>query len=312
MTGEFGRKLGKSASALAFGVMQFGGKADAGASRALFDQARAAGITIFDAAYIYTDGRAEALLGEFAEPERDGLILISKCGYEPGMTGAQMREQARASLERLRTARVDVLYLHRYPGDDLLDEALATMAELHAEGAFSLLGVSNFAAWQTMKAQARAAALGAPRIEVLQPMYNLVKRQAEVEILPMAIAEGLSVLSYSPLGGGLLTGKYGQGAAGRLTEDHRYEKRYAPGWMHEAAAELARIAAELDVPAPALAVAWAAHHPGISAPIISASRPEQLAASLAATEIEMTPQLYARLSALAPAPAPATDRLEEA
>ncbi|WP_112321649.1 aldo/keto reductase [Oceanibium sediminis] len=310
-TQDLAKKLGKSVSPLAFGVMQFGGKADETAAHKMYDMAREAGITLFDAAWLYTEGRAERMLGEFAAPERDDLVLISKCGYAPGLSGAELKQQVHESLERLGTDHLDILYLHRYPGDDRLDEALSAMAELHREGAFRLLGVSNFAAWQVMKAQARAAALGAPRIEVIQPMYNLVKRQAEVEILPMAISEGLTVHSYSPLGGGLLTGKYSAGGAGRLTENDHYQARYGPVWMHAAATALNALAIERGLGAPALAIAWAAAHPAVSAPIISASHPDQMEASLAALEMDMTPALYAELSALTPAPPPATDRLEE-
>ena len=312
MPQDLSATLGKVTSPLAFGVMQFGGKADAAASRAMYDQAREAGITLFDAAYIYTDGAAETLLGEFAAAERDALTLISKCGYKPGMRRAELEAQVAESLKRLRVEQVDVLYLHRYPGDDLLRESLECLRELHRAGAVAVLGASNFATWQVMKAQALAAEIGAPRSEILQPMYNLVNRQAEVEVLPMALAEGLAVHSYSPLGGGLLTGKYAQGGTGRLSEDARYAKRYHLDWMHSAAREHGTIAAALGHPPEALAVAWAAAHPGISAPIISASRPEQMAASLAAAQVEMTPDLHARLAALTPTPAPATDRLEEA
>jgi aryl-alcohol dehydrogenase-like predicted oxidoreductase len=312
MSQDLGPKLGKTVSPYCFGVMQFGGKADEAASRRLFDRCREAGITMFDAAYVYTNGRAEALLGEFAEAERDDLILISKCLYQPGQRGPELEAQAAESLKRLRTDHVDVLYLHRWPGDDLLDETLLAMKTLHENGAFTLLGASNFAAWQVMKAQWRAAELGAPRIEILQPMYNLVKRQAEVEILPMAISEGLTTHTYSPLGGGLLTGKYAAGGGGRLTEDEMYQTRYGPAWMHAAAMALAGIAAERHIPAPALAVAWVAAHPGVSAPIISASAPDQLEASLAGLEVDMTDALYHELAALVPAPPPATDRLEEA
>ena len=159
MSADLGPKLGKPVSPLAFGVMQFGGKADAAASRAMFDQAREAGITLFDAAYVYTDGAAETLLGEFAEGDPE-LTLISKCAYAEGMSGDEIRAQARESLKRLRRDRIDILYLHRYPGDDHLDETLEAMRDLYAEGVFNLMGVSNFAAWQVMKAQARAAAPG--------------------------------------------------------------------------------------------------------------------------------------------------------
>lgn len=312
MTADLSKKLDKTISSLAFGVMQFGGKADAPASRRMYDMARDAGITLFDAAFVYTDGGAETLLGEFAAGERDDVVLISKCGYKPGMRRAELETQVRTSLRRLRVDHADILYLHRYPGDDLLRDSLECMRDLHAAGAFTLLGVSNFAAWQVMKAQALAAEIGAPRIDILQPMYNLVKRQAEVEMLPMALTEGFAVHSYSPLGGGLLTGKYATGGTGRLSEDQRYADRYQPGWMHATAGKLVALARETGLQPEALAVAWAAAHPGVSAPIISASRPEQMAAPLAAAAVEMTTELYDRIAALSPTPAPATDRLEEA
>ncbi len=305
------RLTNKKASPLAFGVMQFGGKADARTSAAMYASARQAGITIFDAAYIYTGGAAETLLGEFTEGEREDLILISKCAYQPGMRGTELKEQATTSLKRLRTDYVDVLYLHRYPGDALLEETLLAMKDLHVEGRFRMLGASNFAAWEVMKAQALAARIGAPPVTILQPMYNLVKRQAEVEILPMARREDIAVLPYSPLGGGLLTGKYNSGEAGRLTEDDRYAARYAQNWMKESAAALTDLAGEMGVPAPALAVAWVAANPAITAPIISARSEAQMGPSLAALDINMTPELYTRLSALSPTPPPATDRLEE-
>ncbi len=312
MSRDLSRLLGKPVSPFAFGVMQFGGKADAQASRAMYDMARDAGITLFDAAYIYTDGRAEELLGEFAENEQDDVVLVSKCGHQPGLRRRELERQVAESQRRLRTEHFDILYLHRYPGDDLLAEQLETMRDLHRAGAFSVLGVSNFAAWQVMKAQALAEELGAPRIGIIQPMYSLVKRQAEVELLPMALAEDLAVHTYSPLGGGLLTGKYARGQTGRLEHDENYRKRYGVDWMHQAAVTLNEVAAEMDMPPEALAVAWVAAHPAVSAPILSASDPAQLPASLEAADVEMTDALRARLSALTPTPAPATDRLEEA
>lgn len=305
-------KTGKAASALAFGVMQFGGPADKAQSRAMYDLARGAGVTIFDAAYVYTDGAAEELLGEFSEAERDDVILISKCAYRSGMRGPEIRAQAEESLKRLRTDCVDVLYLHRYPGDELLRETLETMGALHNEGKYTMLGASNFAAWEVMKAQEIARQVGAPPISILQPMYNLVKRQAEVEILPMATREDLCVLPYSPLGGGILTGKYSGGATGRLTENDMYTKRYATEWMHDAARDFAALAAELNLSPAALGVAWVAAHPGITAPITSARNVDQLRGSLGAVNVDMTPELYARVSALTPTPPLATDRLEEA
>ena len=126
------------------------------------------------------------------------------------------------------------------------------------------------------------------------------------------MSESFSVCPYSPLGGGLLTGKYAGDAGGRLLDDPMYEQRYGPKWMHEAATALSGIAGDLGVSPATLAVSWVAQHAGVHGPIISGRSAEQLGPSLEAIGFEMSPELYAKLSKLAPTPAPATDRLEEA
>jgi aryl-alcohol dehydrogenase-like predicted oxidoreductase len=206
---------------------------------------------------------------------------------------------------------VDLLYLHRFDPATPLEETLETFARLQSDGVIRQIGLSNFAAWQVMKAQAVAAQFGT-RIDAIQPMYNLVKRQVEVELLPMAADQGIAVFSYSPLGGGLLSGKYAAGQVGRLSEDSRYAARYGQPAMHAAAAGIAALAAEVGIPAATLAVAWVMAHPLRPNPILSARNTEQLLPSLAALDVTLDPALYARLSALYPAPPPATDRLEEA
>ncbi|CUH33421.1 L-glyceraldehyde 3-phosphate reductase [Jannaschia seosinensis] len=301
---------GAALSALCFGAMQFGGRADEAASRAMYDASRAAGINFFDTAHVYTDGASETLLGRFLAGERDAVIVATKANFAGGGASANILSSLDESRSRMGLDVIDLFYLHRWDDDTPLEESFETLASLQAEGAIRHIGVSNFAAWQVMKAQSVTASFGT-RIDALQPMYNLVKRQAEVEILPMARAEGLAVAPYSPLGGGLLSGKYGSGETGRLTEDTRYARRYGPEWMHAAARGLSEIAAEVSQHPATLAVAWAAAHPAVTAPIVSARNAEQLAPSLAAMGLTLDPELYARLSALAPAPPPATDRLEE-
>ena len=251
---DLGKILGKRISTRAFGVMQFGGKADRSASAELYAMARAAGITLFDAAWNYTGGAAETLLGAFAEAEADQVVLISKCAYARDLSAADIRAQVGDSRDRLRTRCIDILYLHRYPGDDRLEDHLQTMAELHAEGAYRLLGLSNFAAWQVMKARSILRRIGGPEVSLLQPMYNLLKRQAEVELLPMAQSEGLAVHAYSPLGGGMLSGKYLTDASGRITEDTTYARRYQAAWMSETVRGLANIAAEIGIAPATLAI----------------------------------------------------------
>ena len=302
---------GTPASKFSFGTMQFGGKADKDESRALYEASRAAGINFFDTAYVYTKGLSEQYLGEFAAAERDALVIASKCASVGGSTSATIRAQLDESRKRLNMDMIDIFYLHQWDNDTPLEESFETLAELRAAGLFRHIGVSNFSAWQTMKAAAVAEKLGV-KIDILQPMYNLVKRQVEVEILPMAISEGFHVAPYSPLGGGLLTGKYAAGAGGRLADDKMYKARYGVDWMHEAARELSELAAEISIHPATLAVAWVARNPGITHPIISARSVEQFQPSLDAISYDLPDELYNRITALSRQPAPATDRLEEA
>ncbi len=301
---------GTPASRFAFGTMQFGGRADETASRAMFDASREAGITHFDTAYVYTDGQSEKLLGRCIAGQRDSLLIATKVGSVGGASKANMIRSFDVCRQRLGMDMVDVLYLHRFdPGTDLR-EILACFADLKAQGRIRYVGLSNFAAWQVVKAIMVAAEFDLT-VDILQPMYNLVKRQAEVEILPMCADMGVACAPYSPLGGGLLTGKYADGGSGRLKEDNAYAARYGLEWMHQTAQDLSVFAQEQGTDPATLAVAWAAAHPAAPTPIISARSLTQLTPSLAALDFEMTPELYAAISALSPKPPPATDRIEE-
>jgi len=304
-------RTGTPASALCYGCMQFGGTADRQSSQAMYDASRAAGVNFFDTAYIYTEGLSETWLGEMVRDEVEDLLIATKADFFGGNSRDSILSSFDKSRARLGLDAVDILYLHRWSDQTPLEESLETLAQLQSEGKIRYIGLSNFAAWQVMKAQAVAARLGT-RIDILQPMYSLLKRQAEVEILPMAAAEGLAVAPYSPLGGGVLTGKYINGATGRLTETPKYAVRYGQDWMHRTAADLVALAAEQGQDSATLAVAWAARHPAVSAPIISARNTAQLAPSLAALDLTLSDAEYDRITALSQSPPPATDRLEEA
>lgn len=301
---------GTPASRLAFGTMQFGGRADAAASQKMFEACIAAGITHFDTAHVYTDGASETLLGGFIQDQRDRLIIATKAGYTGGGGAENIVSSAETSRQRMQIDTLDVLYMHRFDPDTPLEQSFAAFADLKKAGVIRHIGLSNFAAWQVVKAAGIAAQMGLD-VAVIQPMYNLVKRQAEVEILPMADDLGILVAPYSPLGGGLLTGKYDAGATGRLTEDDRYAARYGQDQMHAAAKGLSALAADLGTHPATLAVAWAARHPTGPSPIISARSATQLQPSLDALQFEMSDALYAQIAALSPTPPPATDRLEE-
>ena len=302
---------GTDAGPAVFGAMQCGDGADAAESEAMFTACLDAGIRHFDTAYSYTGGDSERLVGRFAAAWREDLFIATKGGLTDGAGRATLAREFDASRSRLGLDSVDLLYLHRFDADTPLDETMEFYAEQKQAGRFRYLGLSNCAAWQVMKA-ARAAAKVDLTIDVMQPMFSLVKRQAEVEILPMCASEGIVAATYSPLGGGLLTGKYARGGGGRLTESAKYADRYGQTWMHDAAAALSDLADREGVHPATLAVAWVAHHPTRPRPIISARSLAQLEPSLAGTSHALPGALMDELSALTPRPAPATDRLEEA
>jgi aryl-alcohol dehydrogenase-like predicted oxidoreductase len=217
-----------------------------------------------------------------------------------------------ASLKRLGTDRIDVLYLHQQDPLTPLEESMRAMEDLVRAGKVLYPALSNHAAWQTQQALGLQEARGWARLQAIQPMYNLVKRQAEVEILPMAQANAVAVVPYSPAGGGLLSGKYAQkGAQGRLATNKMYESRYGDAWMHETAARFADFCRSRGWHPMSVAVAWVGAHPAVTAPIIGARSLEQLQASLDSVKIAMTPELRAEIAALSRTPAPATDRSEE-
>jgi aryl-alcohol dehydrogenase-like predicted oxidoreductase len=171
--------------------------------------------------------------------------------------------------------------------------------------------LSNHAAWQTQLALGLQERHGWARLQAMQPMYNLVKRQAEVEILPMALANGVAVVPYSPAAAGLLSGKYLEKQCGRLATNKMYEARYGEPWMHEAAAKFVAFCRQRELHPVSTAVAWVAAHPAVTAPIIGARSLEQLQASLDSVKVEISPALRAEIAALSRTPAPATDRSEE-
>lgn len=317
-------RLGRSGlkvSALAFGTMSFGGYADEQESARMFGACRDAGIDTFDCADVYNGGRSEEILGKLVAGTRDELVLTTKAyfpsGSGPNDRGSGRRHLIRSverSLERLGTDRIDLFFLHRFDEDTPLEETLRAVDDLVCAGKILYPAVSNFSAWETMKALGISRARAWAPAVALQPMYNLVKRQAEVEILPMAASEGLGVLPYSPLGGGLLTGKYAPGVRpkeGRLVTAAMYSTRYGHPSNYEIAAEFTALAAELGHSPASLAVAWVASHPAVTAPLLGARNVAQLKDALGAAKIDMTPELRARISALSPTPPPATDRNEE-
>jgi aryl-alcohol dehydrogenase-like predicted oxidoreductase len=310
-------RTGVRISALVGGTMAFGEDT----APAIYARCRDAGINTFDCADVYAKGRAEEVLGRLIADTRDELVLTTKA-YFPTGDGPNDRGTSRfhlvraveASLRRLATDRIDVLFLHRFDDATDLEDTLRGVEVLVQQGKVLYPAVSNFAAWQAMRALGIAEGHGWAPIVCTQPMYNLVKRQAEVEILPMAQGSGLGVMTYSPLGGGLLSGKYGASKRpdeGRLVDNEMYKVRYGEPSVYEIAERFTAVAQREGIHPATLAIAWVASHPAVTAPILGARTLAQLEPCLAAASYTLSAELRAELSGLSPAPPPATDRNEE-
>lgn len=312
---------GVQVSQYAFGTMTFGKETDEAEARRLVARCLDAGINCFDCADLYSGGRAEEILGRAVQGVRDELILISKAYFplregvnNAGLSRRYLIQAVEASLERLGTDYLDVFYMHRFDERTALEETLRALDDLVTAGKLRYLGASNFAAWQVAKALGVQERHGWARLCTIQPMYNLIKRQAEVELLPLAAAENLAVLSYSPLAAGLLTGKYAPGSeatGGRITANPIYKARYGEEWMLEVADRFGRYAAQAGIEPVPLAIAWVAAHPAVTSVLLGARDIGQLELALGAATVELSAAQREEISALSRTPPPATDRNEE-
>ena len=311
-------RTGVSVSELCFGTMSFGGDADEPTSAAMYKAVRDAGINFFDTADEYSKGKSEEILGRLMKGHRDELVVATKVNSQQGpdvnARGTSRRHVVRAvdnCLKRLQTDRIDVLFLHRYDAMTPIEESMRGLEDVVRAGKVIYPAVSNWSAWQTQRALDIQERNNWARLQVIQPMYNLVKRQAEVELLPMAEANGIGVIPYSPAAAGLLSGKYfGQGT-GRLKTNKMYEARYGEEWAFQTAEKYVALCKAKGLHPVSAAIAWVATHPAVTAPIIGARNLDQLKDSLAAIRVDMTPALRKEISDLSRTPPPATDRLEE-
>ncbi|MBL4601108.1 MAG: aldo/keto reductase [Emcibacteraceae bacterium] len=319
---------GIKVSSLCLGTMTFGSGADEAESAKIYNAARDKGINFFDCANLYAGGNSEEILGNLIKPHREEVIISSKAYFpidtyvgggattwERGLNRTHVTRAVDDSLKRLKTDYIDIYYMHRFDDDCSLEESLSVYNDLVHQGKINYIGLSNFAAWQYMKAVGITKLHNYAPISCIQPMYSLLKRQCEIEILPMAKSEGLGVFSYSPLGGGILSGKYLKPGVvneqGRLNTMAMYKKRYEDKKHMQIAQKLSDYAAAHNVNPISLAIAWVGSHAALSAPIIGGRSVEQLLPSLASVDIDMTDEMRCEISTLADAPPTATDRSEE-
>lgn len=309
-------RTGLLVSKVALGTMTFGNEADEEMSRGLMDHAFGMGINFFDTACNYNKGVTEEIVGRWMGNRRHDLILASKVFFpyggnrnDEGLSRRNVVLSVERSLKRLQTDYLDLIYLHHWDESTDIAFTLDALAQLVHQGKVLYMGVSNFSAWQTMKALAAARAHGCPPITVVQPMYSLVKRQVEVEILPMAAEVGLAVVPYNALGAGLLTGKYlGQGGQGRLTDVEMYRQRYANREYTEIAGRFVEHARQHGHSPAALAAAWVMAHPLVTSTILGARNLDQWEESVRCLDIQLTREQRDEISALSYQPPTATDR----
>jgi 1-deoxyxylulose-5-phosphate synthase len=312
-------RTGLQVSRLCLGTMTFGLQCDEAASRAILDAAADSGITFIDTADVYplggtldTVGRTEEIIGRWLHGRRDEFVIATKCANKVGPAEWQQGASRKhilwaidASLKRLGTDYVDLYQVHHYDPATPIEESLEALDIVVRSGRARYVGCSNFLAWQVARALGKSEVRAITRFATVQPRYNLLFRQIERELLPLCSEEGLGVLPYNPIAGGLLSGKYDRMRP--PPEDARftlgtaasiYQERYWHEREFDTVSALAEIAKENGVSLVTLAVAWVLANPAVTSPIIGASRPEQLAASVAAVDFVLDPELKQRLDDL--------------
>ncbi len=312
-------RTGLSVSRLCLGTMTFGLQCDEPASVAILDRAAAGGITFLDAADVYplgggldTVGRTEEILGRWLQGRRQDFVVATKCAgvmsarpWDRGASRKHVLDAIDGSLRRLRTDYVDLYQIHHPDPHTPIDETLGALDDVVRAGKARHVGCSNYPAYQVARALGRSEVQCLARFDSVQPRYNLLFRQIERELLPLCQDEGLGVIAYNPLAGGLLSGKHrretGPTAGTRFTLGNAAE-RYQARYWHErefATVEALRpLAAAAGMSMAQMAVAWVLAHPAITAPIIGASRPEQLDDVLAAADKGLASDVKARLDEL--------------
>jgi aryl-alcohol dehydrogenase-like predicted oxidoreductase len=337
------RQLGRSGlrlSSLTLGTMGFGGGGQfsgvgqielAGAKRQI-DLALDAGVTVVDTADIYTQGASEEMVGKALNGRRDKVLLATKARFamgkganDAGLSRQHLIEACEASLRRLQTDHIDLYQVHEWDGQTPVEETLGALEHLVQSGKVRYVGCSNFAGWQVTKSLGIANLRGLPGYVSQQVYLSLQERSAEYEIVPSAIDQGLGLLIWSPLAGGLLSGKYRRGQpppeGARHTSEWSEPPVYDEDKLYDTIEVLVEIAEAHSVSAAQVALAWLLARPGITSVIVGARTEEQLSDNLAAATLELTTDEHARLEEVSRPPliypfwhqrASASDRLSAA
>jgi 1-deoxyxylulose-5-phosphate synthase len=312
-------RTGLQVSRLCLGTMTFGLQSDEPTAVSILDRAAEGGIDFLDTSDAYplggdlsTRGVTEEIIGRWLRGKRDRFIVATKCfaatgpaPFDAGNSRKHIMSAVDASLRRLQTDYIDLYQLHGYDYATPIDETLGALDDLVHQGKVRYVGCSNFLTYKLVRAIGRSETLGLCRLDSVQPRYNLLFRQIEREMLPFCEEEGVGVIPYNPIAGGLLSGKHNRTApppeGGRFTlglAAQTYQDRYWHEREFETVDNLRKLADQSGVSLVTLSVAWVLANKAITAPIIGASRPGQLDASLAAVEYELDPGLKQQMDEL--------------
>jgi aryl-alcohol dehydrogenase-like predicted oxidoreductase len=311
------RQLGASGlrvSVLSMGTMTFGGKGgfasvgstDVDEARRQVDACLEAGVNLIDTANVYSAGMSEEIVGQVLQGRRDEVLLATKARMpmgdgpnDAGLSRHHLIGECEASLRRLRTDRIDLYQVHEWDGQTPLEETLEALDDLVGAGKVRYVGCSNYAGWQLMKALGVAERRGLARFVSQQIHYTLQAREAEYELVPISLDQGLGLLVWSPLAGGLLSGKYRRG------EPAPAGSRLLSGWdeppvrdqekLYDVVDVLVAVARDHGVSPAQVALAWLLERPAVTSLVIGARTGEQLADNLAAADLSLTTEEHDRL-----------------
>jgi 1-deoxyxylulose-5-phosphate synthase len=318
------RQLGRTGlrvPPICLGTMTFGLQCDEATSFAILDRAFEGGVDFIDTADVYplggelnTVGRTEEIIGRWMKQRgnRDKIVLATKCAgamgagtNDNGISRYHIHKAIDESLRRLQTDVIDLYQVHSFDPRTPIEETMRALDDLERWGKVRYVGCSNYPAWRLGEALAASDRLGISRYDSLQPRYNMLYRDIETELLPLARNEGLGVIVYNPLAGGFLSGKYRKGddplEGSRFTlgtAGPRYQERYWQDALFDAVDELRPVCEARGLSMTSVAIAWVMRQPGITSAIVGASRADQLDASLAAVDVEFDDGLKAACEAL--------------
>jgi len=311
------RNLGASGlkvSVLSLGTMTFGGggkfafvgDTDTKEAKRQLDTAIAAGVNLIDTADVYSNGESEKIVGEIVAGRRDDLLIATKVRFsmgdghnDEGLSRHHLIRAAEASLKRLGTDYIDLYQVHQWDGQTPLEETLSALTHLVDSGKVRYVGVSNFSAWHLMKALGVAERKNFVQLVSQQIHYSLHAREAEYELVPLAVDQGIGILVWSPLAGGLLSGKYRRGQqppeGSRLLTDWNEPPVPDEDKLYDIVDALVEVGEAHGVSAAQVALSWTVNRPAVSTVIIGARTSEQLADNLAAADLVLTDAETSRL-----------------